>query len=145
MQEGCSEASQPVCAPLSLTLPVRRTCLPCAPPPRTPRSLHPQNPGWVVAEKEATRRSSAKPTTTLFVVNFDARRVHERDVERHFERYGHLKRVQIKKNYAFVQFDNVDEAERAVQGTNGSDLLGRRITVEFTQNEDPFMRLARPS
>jgi splicing factor, arginine/serine-rich 4/5/6 len=38
-----------------------------------------------------------------FVVNFDVERTRERDLERHFEQYGRLRRVQIKRNYAFVQ------------------------------------------
>jgi hypothetical protein len=37
------------------------------------------------------------------VVNFDVERTRERDLERHFEQYGRLRRVQIKRNYAFVQ------------------------------------------
>lgn len=38
-----------------------------------------------------------RPNTTLFIVNFDVMRVRTRDVERYFEPYGRLKRVEIKK------------------------------------------------
>lgn len=51
---------------------------------------------------------------------------------------GRLKRVEIKRNYAFVQYDNVDDAKYALDKTNGTELMGRTITVEFTQNEDPY-------
>lgn len=51
-----------------------------------------------------------KPTETLFVVNFDVNRVRTRDVERLFETYGNLKRVEIRKNYAFVQFEQLEDA-----------------------------------
>ena len=44
-----------------------------------------------------------KPSSTIFVVNFDVQRVRERDLERHFEYYGRIKRIEIKKNFAFVQ------------------------------------------
>jgi arginine/serine-rich splicing factor 4/5/6 len=44
-----------------------------------------------------------QPSKTLFVVNFDVQRVHERDLDRHFDYYGRINRIQIKKNYAFVQ------------------------------------------
>lgn len=43
------------------------------------------------------------PTSTLFVVNFNTINTTSADVERHFEPFGRLKRVEIKKNYAFVQ------------------------------------------
>jgi hypothetical protein len=52
-----------------------------------------------VRRREDVRKKTTKPATTLFVVNFDVDRVRERDLERHFEPYGKLKRVQIKRNY----------------------------------------------
>ncbi|GMH32520.1 hypothetical protein BSKO_00354 [Bryopsis sp. KO-2023] len=85
--------------------------------------------------KEDLRRKNAKPTSTLFVVNFDARRTEEKDLEYHFEPYGRLTRVHIRRNYAFVQYDNVDEAAEAKKKTDGSELMGRTLTVEFVANE----------
>lgn len=52
-----------------------------------------------VRRREDLRKRQTKPTTTLFVVNFDVDRTRERDLEKHFEPYGRLKRVQIKRNY----------------------------------------------
>lgn len=54
-------------------------------------------------QAEADRKRDTKPSQTLFVVNFDVQRVRERDIERYFDYYGKIKRVQIKKTYAFVQ------------------------------------------
>ena len=51
----------------------------------------------------------------MFVVNFDPTRVRERDLERHFDFYGPITRVEIKKNYAFVQFDAVGDAVKALE------------------------------
>lgn len=53
--------------------------------------------------REQDRRKSTAPSTTLFVVNFDVTRIQERDLADLFDRYGRLTRVQIKKNFAFVQ------------------------------------------
>lgn len=39
-------------------------------------------------QTETERKRETKPSTTLFVVNFDVGRVRERDVEKHFEPYG---------------------------------------------------------
>ena len=58
------------------------------------------------------------------MVNFDVERTRERDLERHFEEYGRLKRVQIKRNYAFVQFENVDQATEAVKNTHLKEFEG---------------------
>lgn len=66
-----------------------------------------------------------KPATTLFVVNFDVDRTRERDLEKHFEPYGRLKRVQIKRNYAFVQFETIDQAADALKALSGSHLPGK--------------------
>jgi len=45
--------------------------------------------------KEADRQRHVRPTTTLFVVNFDAARTRTRDLERLFEKYGPLRRVEV--------------------------------------------------
>jgi len=89
-------------------------------------------------QAESERKRECKPSTTLFIVNFDTARTRERDIERYFDYYGSIKRVEIKKNYAFVQFDSIDDAIKALEATNGRKLSGRTITVEYTQNEDPF-------
>ncbi|GFR43718.1 hypothetical protein Agub_g4829 [Astrephomene gubernaculifera] len=91
--------------------------------------------------KEADMKRDTRPSKTLFVVNFDVRRTSERDIERYFARYGRLSRVQIKKNYAFVQFPDIESAIRALERTNGAQMEGRTLTVEYVQNEDPNFRL----
>lgn len=84
---------------------------------------HAQGDGEV-RRREDLRRRQTKPTTTLFVVNFDVDKTRERDLERHFEPYGKLRRVQIKRNYAFIQFDTVDQSTDAPKATSGSCLDG---------------------
>ncbi|KAK9787745.1 hypothetical protein WJX73_010631 [Symbiochloris irregularis] len=88
-----------------------------------------------VKRREDSRRKHTTPTTTLFVVNFDVERTRERDLERHFEEYGRLKRVQIKRNYAFIQYETVDQATDAVKGTHLQDFMGRVISVEYVSRE----------
>lgn len=78
-----------------------------------------------------------EPSTTLFVVNFDTRDTRTRDIERHFDRYGKLRRVEIKRNYAFVQFESIEQAQDAVRATNGRAFNGQTITVEYVRNSDP--------
>ena len=48
-----------------------------------------------------------------------------------FEPYGELVRIDMKRNYAFVQFKTVEEAIRAKEATNGGKLDQSEITVEY--------------
>lgn len=71
--------------------------------------------------KGSSRRSptGARPTKTLFVINFDPINTRIRDLERHFDKYGRVSNVRIKKNFAFVQFEVQEDATKALEGTNG--------------------------
>jgi arginine/serine-rich splicing factor 4/5/6 len=48
-----------------------------------------------------------------------------------FSPFGELVRIDMKRNYAFVQFKTVEEAMRAKDATNGGKLDQSEITVEF--------------
>ncbi|KAK4283140.1 hypothetical protein QN277_000125 [Acacia crassicarpa] len=90
----------------------------------------------------SSRRSSAnsRPSKTLFVINFDTNHTRTRDLERHFEPYGKIINVRIKRNFAFVQYDSYDDAIKALEATNMSKLLDRVITVEFAAENDDDRR-----
>lgn len=49
-------------------------------------------------------------------------------------RYGPLNRVEIKRNYAFVEFKNLDDAIDAQKRSHGTSMDGRTITVEFVES-----------
>ena len=82
--------------------------------------MHWQQGDGAIRRREDARRSSTvlKPTKTLFVVNFDPINTRAHDLERHFEPYGKLLRVQIRKNFGFVQYGSQDEATKALECTN---------------------------
>lgn len=42
---------------------------------------------------------------------------------------GRLRRVEIKRNYGFVEYENLDDAAYALKKMNGSELDGRTLTV----------------
>ncbi|KAJ7538335.1 hypothetical protein O6H91_11G043900 [Diphasiastrum complanatum] len=94
--------------------------------------------------REDDRRNVAdqKPAKTLFVVNFDPVHTRVRDLERHFEPYGKLVRVHIRKNFAFVQYETQEEATKALECTNMSKVLDWVISVEYAvrENGDPPVR-----
>eukprot|EP00250_Pteridium_aquilinum_P008539 c18024_g1_i3 orf=309-893(+) len=91
-----------------------------------------------IRRREDARRSITKqrPTKTLFVVNFDPLDTRSRDLERHFEPYGKIVQVRIRKNFAFIQYETQEEATKALESTNMSKILDRVITVEYAARED---------
>jgi len=83
-----------------------------------------------IKRKEDDRRKNIQPNETLFVVNFSEETTKREDLEMLFSKFGELVRIDMKKNYAFVQFTNVDDATRARNATNGGKLDQNVITVE---------------
>lgn len=61
-----------------------------------------------------------KPTKTLFVINFDPINTRVTDIERHFEPFGKLSNVRIRRNFAFVQFETQEEATKALEATHST-------------------------
>jgi len=84
-----------------------------------------------VKRKEDIRREQIVPNETLFVVNFHEETTRKEDLEMLFQPYGELVRIDMKRNYAFVQFSTVEQAKAAKEATNGGKLDQSAITVEF--------------
>ncbi|KAL9271083.1 Serine/arginine-rich splicing factor RS40-like protein [Drosera capensis] len=80
------------------------------------------------------RSANLRPSKTLFVINFpfDTR---VRDLERHFEPYGKLVNVRIRKNFAFVQFESQKDATKALHATNHSKMIDKVISVEYAAGD----------
>ncbi|KAL9259132.1 Serine/arginine-rich splicing factor RS31-like protein [Drosera capensis] len=77
-----------------------------------------------------------RPTKTLFVINFDPLRTEVRDLERHFEPYGKITSIRIRRNFGFVQFGTLEEATKALECTHMSKLFDRVISVEYALRDD---------
>lgn len=69
---------------------------------------------------ENSRRSSSnlRPSKTLFVINFDPYHTRTRDLERHFDPYGKILNIRIRRNFAFIQFETQEDAIKALEATN---------------------------
>jgi len=77
-----------------------------------------------------------KPTRTLFVINFDLIRTKIRDIERHFEPYGKITNIRVRRYFVFVQYETQEEASAAVKNTDKSTILDRVVTVEYAFRDD---------
>lgn len=52
-----------------------------------------------------------------------------------FEPYGELVRIDMKRNYAFVQFRTIEQATKAKEATNGGKLDQSVLTVEYVARQ----------
>ncbi|XP_055817083.1 serine/arginine-rich splicing factor RS31-like isoform X2 [Solanum dulcamara] len=96
---------------------------------------------WAKGERGRPRDDSKvaanqRPTRSLFVINFDPIRTRVRDIERHFEPYGKILNVRIRRNFAFVQFENQEDATKALECTHMSEILDRVVSVEYALRDD---------
>jgi len=63
-------------------------------------------------------QSKTRSPQTLFVINFDPNRSRVSDIERHFKPYVSLHNVQIRRNFAFVQYETQEDATKALECTD---------------------------
>ena len=78
---------------------------------------------------------------SLFVGNLDSEATPE-ELRRLFEAYGQVGQVHIVRDrdtglprgFAFVEMTNEAEAEKAIQGLNGSILRDRALNVSYTRS-----------
>ncbi|KAJ0549452.1 putative RNA recognition motif domain, nucleotide-binding alpha-beta plait domain superfamily [Helianthus annuus] len=75
-------------------------------------------------EAVALAVANQRPTKTLFIINFDPVHTRVRDIENHFEPYGNVLHVRIRRNFAFVQFET-QEATKSLECTHMSKILDR--------------------
>ncbi|CAL5331859.1 unnamed protein product [Camellia sinensis] len=96
---------------------------------------------WARGERGRHRDGSKsmanqRPTKTLFVINFDPIHTRVHDIERHFEPYGKVLHVRIRRNFAFVQFETQEDATKALECTHMSKILDRVVSVEYALRDD---------
>ncbi|KAL1565911.1 serine/arginine-rich splicing factor RS31-like isoform X1 [Salvia divinorum] len=75
--------------------------------------------------------SNARQTRTLFVTNFDLICIRAHDIRRHFECYGRVRDVRMLRNFAFVEFENQEDATKALERAHKSKILGKVICVDY--------------
>lgn len=63
-----------------------------------------------------------------------ARRTSPRDLEDMFDRYGRVRRLDMKDGFAFIEFDDPRDASDAVRDLDGRSMDGARLRVEISRN-----------
>ncbi|TVU18183.1 hypothetical protein EJB05_34262 [Eragrostis curvula] len=70
--------------------------------------------------------------TRLYVGKL-APRTRSRDLEYIFSKYGRIREVEMKRDYAFIEFSDARDADEAQYQLDGRDVDGSRIIVEFAK------------
>ncbi|AQK79216.1 Serine/arginine-rich splicing factor RS2Z32 [Zea mays] len=70
--------------------------------------------------------------TRLYVGRL-APRTRSRDLEYLFGKYGRIREVELKRDYAFIEFSEHRDADEARYQLDGRDVDGSRIVVEFAK------------
>ncbi|KAK3261270.1 hypothetical protein CYMTET_29818 [Cymbomonas tetramitiformis] len=62
-----------------------------------------------------------------------SKKAHEDDVGHLFERYGPIRKLEMKLGYAFIDYEDVRDADDAVEKLDGYSFMGTRLTVEISK------------
>ncbi|CAN6340213.1 unnamed protein product [Urochloa humidicola] len=70
--------------------------------------------------------------TRLYVGRLSSR-TRSRDLEYLFSKYGRIREVELKRDYAFIEFSDPRDADDAQYNLDGREVDGSRIIVEFAK------------
>lgn len=80
------------------------------------------------------RRANHSPTqesSTVYVAGI-SRGVIQEDLREPFQRFGQIREIFMKGKYAFVEYENVVDAQNCIRDMNGATVRSHKITVEAT-------------
>lgn len=61
--------------------------------------------------------------------------VREKDLEYEFRRYGTIKNVELKRGFAFIEYESHKDAEEAIRDMDGRKFEGNRIVVQLSSKK----------
>ena len=56
--------------------------------------------------------------------------VREKDLDYEFRRFGTIRSIQLKRGYAFIEYDDYKDAQEAIAEMDGKKFEGQRIAVQ---------------
>lgn len=56
--------------------------------------------------------------------------IREKDMDYEFRRFGPIKNIQLKRGYAFIEYEDYRDAEEAIHDMDGRRFEGQRIVVQ---------------
>ena len=83
-----------------------------------------------IYERDGRNTSSNDPKmmeARVFIGNLPLESVTRQIIEEMYKEFGKILGISLHKSYGFVQFDNAENANAAVQATHGKTIEGKRI------------------
>ncbi|KAL6011176.1 hypothetical protein ACLOJK_001620 [Asimina triloba] len=90
-------------------------------------------PAFLGAGKTKMPRYDDRYGSTRLYVGRLSSRTRTRDLEDLFSRYGRVRDVDLKHDFAFIEFSDPRDADDARYSLNGREFCGSRIIVEFAK------------
>jgi len=88
------------------------------------------------------RTEGTTPNTTLYVADYDPHTTPE-ELRATFEQFGKVVRVSPCKKFTFIEFEKMEDAEKAHQGMQNKTQGARTLTVQYARPE-PHRSVAPP-
>ena len=74
--------------------------------------------------------------------------IHKRELEYEFRKFGRIRTLQLKRGYAFIEFEDYRDADDAIHEMNGRRINGQKIVVQAAHGRlreiSPHSRPRRP-
>jgi arginine/serine-rich splicing factor 4/5/6 len=67
--------------------------------------------------------------TQIFIAKLSSS-IREKDLDYEFRRFGNIKNIQLKRGYAFIEYEDYKDAEDAVKDMDGRKFEGQKIVVQ---------------
>lgn len=105
--------------------------------------IHPKK----TAEERKSEKEKRKLRKARIILRNLPFKVSENDLQKEFAKFGAIKECNILKREdgklvgcAFIQYDKVNHAAKAIHHANGKDLFGRPVIIDWAVNRKKFMK-----
>jgi len=85
-------------------------------------------------EDRGRERDDLPENSRLFIGNVNGDRVQREDIRDLFRKYGTVIDVHVNQTFAFVEFENVEQAREARERLNGRELMGKSMRIDFSKS-----------
>ena len=88
--------------------------------------------GPPLASRDTNSTDSKSVRCRVFIGNLNTDKIGQEELIDHFSQYGKVIGCSLHNNYGFVQYGTEEEADKAVEGTHGTNLFGKRVGMWYS-------------
>jgi arginine/serine-rich splicing factor 4/5/6 len=79
--------------------------------------------------------SRGEKNTQVFIAKLSSN-TREKDLDYEFRKFGTIRNIQVKRGYAFIEFEDQKDAEDAIKEMDGKKIDGQRIVAQLASKFD---------